>query len=605
LIDCLILIVERREEKMKKIGTTALLALLVVGLAIAAIPAREASSSTVSSNGWTLIAQRGLKAYPDLMETVWQKNAGAPPNGPYDIIGLHRVVKVGIQPVGVLFLCPGTWSSGEQPISNPPSDPWTSIENYSEPLYWANRGLDVYSIDYRTHFVPINLTSDQLSFMANWGWDQWISDIKEAIDKAKEVSEAEKIYMAGQSFGGIAAMNYASLYWNQDLKGLILLDPAALGMTDGVGAKNPSPTNSYNLTATIAQMNATGAWAVEANSGALLTFKYADQNPGAPAEYPPGTPLEPLLPWANITEWAITVISLAGPPWGTAGISNIYGGYGNATVVIHTLATFDRYWPTRLGLETTAYTDWINCPYITHDFDDLYSGIDVPLIAFQSQFFGNNTFGPFKDGIANPNFTATVLLGYGHLDVFSGVYSTTDVSAPTYHWMIGPTHDVAATYIVPSKTVVGQGYSLNVNVTPANLGGFTETFNVTVYANTTAIGTQTVFNLSSGALTTLVFTWNTTNCAIGNYAASALAEPVPNETSTADNNLTSWITVTILGDIDGNFKVNLADLVALAQAYASRPGDSNWNPNADIDGNGTVGLSDLVVLTQHYGQHYP
>jgi hypothetical protein len=191
------------------------------------------------------------------------------------------------------------------------------------------------------------------------------------------------------------------------------------------------------------------------------------------------------------------------------------------------------------------------------------------------------------------------------LDVFSGVYSTTDVSAPTYHWMIGPTHDVAATYIVPSKTVVGQGYSLNVNVTPANLGGFTETFNVTVYANTTAIGTQTVFNLSSGALTTLVFTWNTTNCAIGNYAASALAEPVPNETSTADNNLTSWITVTILGDIDGNFKVNLADLVALAQAYASRPGDSNWNPNADIDGNGTVGLSDLVVLTQHYGQHYP
>lgn len=61
----------------------------------------------------------------------------------------------------------------------------------------------------------------------------------------------------------------------------------------------------------------------------------------------------------------------------------------------------------------------------------------------------------------------------------------------------------------------------------------------------------------------------------------------------------------ILGDINGDFKVSLADLVILAQAYGSKPGDSNWNPNADVDGNGAVGLSDLVILAQHYGQHYP
>jgi hypothetical protein len=88
-----------------------------------------------------LIAQRGLKAYPDLMETVWQKNASAPPNGPFDIIGLHRVVKTGI-PVGVLFICPGTWGSGEQLISNPPTCPLFPAHC---PFPWSKLSPHVYN----------------------------------------------------------------------------------------------------------------------------------------------------------------------------------------------------------------------------------------------------------------------------------------------------------------------------------------------------------------------------------------------------------------------------------------------------------------------------
>jgi|SRR5271157_599134 len=49
----------------------------------------------------------------------------------------------------------------------------------------------------------------------------------------------------------------------------------------------------------------------------------------------------------------------------------------------------------------------------------------------------------------------------------------------------------------------------------------------------------------------------------------------------------------------------LADLVLLANAYGSRPGDAKWNANADIDGNGVVGLTDLVLLAIRYGQRYP
>jgi hypothetical protein len=62
-------------------------------------------------------------------------------------------------------------------------------------------------------------------------------------------------------------------------------------------------------------------------------------------------------------------------------------------------------------------------------------------------------------------------------------------------------HDVAIVNIAPSKTVVGQGYNMNVNVTVANQGEYTETFNVTLYAGTPINETGLVgyWNFDEGA----------------------------------------------------------------------------------------------------------
>jgi len=64
-----------------------------------------------------------------------------------------------------------------------------------------------------------------------------------------------------------------------------------------------------------------------------------------------------------------------------------------------------------------------------------------------------------------------------------GVNTGEDVSDYTFT-IAG--HDVAITNVLPSKTVVGQGYSLNINVTVANQGDYTETFNVITYYNLTS-----------------------------------------------------------------------------------------------------------------------
>ncbi|MGD0979308.1 MAG: dockerin type I domain-containing protein [Candidatus Bathyarchaeia archaeon] len=119
------------------------------------------------------------------------------------------------------------------------------------------------------------------------------------------------------------------------------------------------------------------------------------------------------------------------------------------------------------------------------------------------------------------------------------------------------------------------------------------------------MGTEQV-SLNATDQTTLTFTWNTTDFAYGNYTISAYAQPVPGETDTANNNFTGGVvTVTIPGDLNGDFKVNHVDLIMLADAYGSKPGDAKWNTNADLNGNSRVDLADLVALATHYGQHYP
>jgi hypothetical protein len=139
----------------------------------------------------------------------------------------------------------------------------------------------------------------------------------------------------------------------------------------------------------------------------------------------------------------------------------------------------------------------------------------------------------------------------------------------------------------------------------ANLGSYQENFSLSIYANTTCIATMPV-TLSSQSFNTVTLTSTTTNLTIGNYVLTAYASIVPGENSTANNMLTKiTVTVTIPGDINGDFKVSLQDLVLLANAYGSKPGDVRWNPDADINCNAVVDLADLVILAQDYGQHYP
>jgi parallel beta-helix repeat protein len=177
-------------------------------------------------------------------------------------------------------------------------------------------------------------------------------------------------------------------------------------------------------------------------------------------------------------------------------------------------------------------------------------------------------------------------------------------------------YDITTTNVTPLKTVVGQGYSMRTNITVTNRGDFSETFNVTLYANTTAIATQTI-TLTSGNSTTVTFTWNTSGFAKGNYTINAVADVVQGETSTADNNFTDgWVFVSMLGDLT-NYKLwpfvpdgksDGSDLIVCSRCYGSNPTSPwplKWDPNCDITNDNKIDGSDLIIVAHAYGTKDP
>jgi len=170
-------------------------------------------------------------------------------------------------------------------------------------------------------------------------------------------------------------------------------------------------------------------------------------------------------------------------------------------------------------------------------------------------------------------------------------------------------HDIAIMN-VSHKTVVGLGYSLNISTTAANQGDYPETFNVTLYANSTQFGAKPI-TLETDSSTNIVFTLNTSGLAYGNCTISACAQPVLNETDIVDNNVTCIVSVHVgvPGDISGPTQsvydgiINMRDISYLILLFTTKPSSPNWNANADINNDATVNMRDISIAILNFNKH--
>ena len=213
---------------------------------------------------------------------------------------------------------------------------------------------------------------------------------------------------------------------------------------------------------------------------------------------------------------------------------------------------------------------------------------------------------------------------YDGNDVFSGPYQNEsgrdgigdspyaiDLNSTDHYPLISlwTPPDIAVTNLATSKTVVGQGYAIMVNVTFGNRGEKIESFNMITSANSTVIDSETITLAMVNR--TLVLKWNTTSFAFGNYTMSAYAEPLPAETSVLDNTFTLNIAihVGVPGDVSGSTPgvydgtTNIRDIQYLIVQFGTFPVSAKWNSNADINGDGRVDMRDIQIAILNFNKH--
>ena len=195
--------------------------------------------------GWQEITTTpALTLLPQLEHRVYERTMGT---APYERIRLHRLTLKDKNPRGAVFVVPGMWSSaaalmGEdyqlavlQSLDTHQSDgrkafhdslrtELPSLPQRSAVFSLALAGYDVYSIDFRTHFIDPNQPPSSLAFMGTWGFSMYLNDLQEAVGAAKTIANQPKVTMLGEGFGGLLALNYAARRWSNDLDGLIQLD---------------------------------------------------------------------------------------------------------------------------------------------------------------------------------------------------------------------------------------------------------------------------------------------------------------------------------------------------------------------------------------------
>ena len=149
------------------------------------------------------------------------------------------------------------------------------------------------------------------------------------------------------------------------------------------------------------------------------------------------------------------------------------------------------------------------------------------------------------------------------------------------------THDIAVTNVTPSRTSVRLGEPVNITVIVENQGIENETFDITVYYDSTNIETRTNIILEAGLTTSLTFTWNTTDVREEIYATDE------KEKTYTINATASTVAGETLEDQEDNTLVS-SDPVKVVSHYIGIV------PQSTVDPNLTPGMNYTILIYTDY-----
>jgi parallel beta-helix repeat protein len=172
-------------------------------------------------------------------------------------------------------------------------------------------------------------------------------------------------------------------------------------------------------------------------------------------------------------------------------------------------------------------------------------------------------------------------------------------------------HDVGVTFIgeikyptaIVFRTFIWIGSTLHFDTFIMNYGGSAESVNVTTYANGTVIDQRSNVALASHNWTILTLQWNSTGFPLGFYNITVYASPVLGETDIADNSRSVWMSIYTTGDVNGDGKVDIRDLAAIAKAFGQTVPPAS--PDLDVNQDWKIDVRDLAIVAKHFGEHSP
>jgi hypothetical protein len=59
----------------------------------------------------------------------------------------------------------------------------------------------------------------------------------------------------------------------------------------------------------------------------------------------------------------------------------------------------------------------------------------------------------------------------------------------------------------------------------------------------------------------------------------------------------------VVGDVNGDGKVDIRDVAMVVAAFGSYPGSPKWNPACDLNGDLKIDIRDVAIVCAHFGQH--